>query len=34
MPLIVAAIIALLLVTYLEPISMLLPNLVSNSVTG
>lgn len=34
MPLIVAAIIALLFVTYLEPISMLLPNLVSNSVTG
>lgn len=34
MPLIVAAIIALLLVTYIEPISMLLPNLVSNSVTG
>ena len=34
MPLIVADIRALLLVTYLEPISMLLPNLVSNSVTG
>ncbi|MGI6026387.1 MAG: TRAP transporter large permease [Candidatus Scatomorpha sp.] len=34
MPLIVAAIIALLLVTYIEPISMILPNLVSNSVTG
>lgn len=34
MPLIVAAIIALLLVTYLEPISMLLPNLVGGGAAG
>lgn len=34
MPLIIAAIIALLLVTYVEPISMILPNLIGGNVTG
>ena len=34
MPFIIAAIIALLLVTYVEPISMILPNLIGGNVTG
>lgn len=34
MPLIVASILALLLVTYIEPISMILPNLLGGGAAG